>query len=108
MALKKDIELDNGVVVNYHRISMLTTYVNNTIIITIVSYVNEEKRDEELNANKNTDEELTEYSDNNSLKEVYNIVATMTEEKEYEEDFDVKAAYEYLKTLDKFKDAEDA
>lgn len=98
MALKKAIELDNGVVVNYHRISIITTYVNKSIIISIVSYVNEEKREEETSV---TPEE--EFS-----KNVYNIVATMTEEKEYEEDFDVKAAYEYLKTLDKFKDAEDA
>lgn len=98
MALKKDIELDNGVVVNYHRISILTTYVNNTIIITIVSYVNEEKRDEEK----------VEITDQEQIHDVNNVITTMTEETEYSEDFDVKAAYEYLKTLDKFKDAEDA
>ena len=97
MALKKDIELNNGIVVNYHRISILTTYVNDSIVISIASYINEEKRDEEKV------ERTEEYS-----YDINNIITTFTEVTEYSEDFDVKKAYEYLKTLDKFKDAEDA
>lgn len=99
MALKKAIELDNGVVVNYHRISNISTLVNKMIMITIVSYVNSDKRDEET-AEKPPEESY--------LHDVNNVITTMSEEKEYEEGFDVVKAYEYLKSLDKFKDAEDA
>lgn len=97
MALKKDIELENGIIVGYHRISAISTYVNNSIVISVASYINEEKRNEEKI--EKTDEEYS--------RDINNIVTTLTEIAEYSEDFDVKTAYEYLKTLDKFKDAED-
>ena len=47
MALKKEIELDNGVIVNYHRIVSLNKITNVGNIIEIASYVSKKKRDEE-------------------------------------------------------------
>ena len=83
MALNKEIELESGVKVLYHRILNINTFINNTIQIIVASYVSDVKRQDDQ------------------------IITTEMIFKEYEEDFDVKKAYEYLKTLDKYKDAID-
>ena len=49
MALIKKIELENGVIVNYHRIATINKITNNITILEISSYINEEKRIEEIN-----------------------------------------------------------
>ena len=82
MALSKEIELESGVKVNYHRILNINTFINNTIQIIVASYVSDIKRQDNL------------------------IITTEMIIKEYEEEFDVRKAYEYLKTLDKYKNAE--
>lgn len=53
MALKKEIALDNGVMVNYHRIVSLNTITNINNMIEIASYTSEEKREEEKEALEN-------------------------------------------------------
>lgn len=100
MALKKEIELDNGIITNYHRISSINTIINQRIQIIVYSYINNTKRiqeEEELN----NDVEIVE------IANTYNFISSQMLTKEYEENFDVVAAYEYLKTLDIFADAED-
>lgn len=94
MALIKEIELDNGIVTNYHRIMSINNITNKETQIIVYSYANKIKRDEEINADLED--------------EIFNVISSESISKEYTEDFDVKQAYEYLKTLDKFKDAEDA
>ena len=59
MGLKKSIELDNGVIVNYHRIVSINKVTNVSNIIEIASYTNEEKREEfceRLQENVNVEE----------------------------------------------------
>ena len=94
MALCKTVELSSGVVVNYHRIVSMNKVTNVSNIIEVASYTSEEKREEEKEAIANGTEMnvfiYTEY-----INTDYNENATISE------------AYEYLKTTDKYKDAED-
>lgn len=95
MALKKKIELDNGVIVNYHRIVSINKITNNSNIIEVASYTSEEKRQEEIEAIQN--------GTNMNV-----FIHTTYLNKEYSEDETIKDLYDYLKTTEKFKDAEDA
>lgn len=93
MALKKEIETSNGIITNYHRIMSINNITNKETQIIVYSYANEEKRLEEENAEPE--------------EEIFNVISSEMITKEYEEDFDIVKAYEYLKTLDKYKEAED-
>ncbi|MBR3938488.1 MAG: hypothetical protein IKJ67_00745 [Bacteroidales bacterium] len=95
MALKKNIVLDNGVVTNYHRIVSINKVTNNSNIIEVASYTSEEKRQEEKNA----------IADGTAMNV---FVDTTYISKEYSENETIQDVYDYLKTTDKFKDAEDA
>lgn len=92
MGLKKEIILSNGVITNYHRIVSLNNITNVSTIIEVASYTSKEKRKEEKDAIKNA-------------TEMNVFVDTEYINKEYTENFTIKEAYEYLKTLDEFKDA---
>ena len=94
MALIKEIELNNGIKVNYHRIVSVNNVTNHASIIEIASYTSKEKREQEKEAF-----ERKEFID--VFKETKFI------EKEYEEDLNVVSAYEYLKTLPEFSGCTD-
>lgn len=95
MALLKKIELNNGIIVNYHRIVSVNKITNNSTIIEIASYINEVKRQEEIEKKAN--------------KEQMDIfIETTFLNKEYNEQENIQDLYEYLKTTEKFKDAENA
>ena len=94
MALIKEIKLENGIVVNYHRIVSINNITNVSTIIEVASYTSEEKRKEEKTAIENA-EPMNIYIDTDYIN------------KEYEENFKIEQAYAYLKTIDKFKDSED-
>lgn len=94
MALKKEIELDNGVTVTYHRIVSINKITNGCNIIEIASYTNKEKRQQEVEAIKNA-----------TAMNVF--IHTEFLNKEYDENESIQDVYNYLKTIDKFKDAED-
>lgn len=87
MALKKEIVLENGIKVNYHRIVNLSLVTNKEINILIASYVDETSREQDFLDDK--------------------VINTKVFSLEYEEDFNVDKAYEYLKTLKIFENAED-
>lgn len=101
MALSKKIEKDNGVITNYHRIVSINEIVNEQTIIEIASYTSEEKREEEQQA-LDTARKGGEYTETNIYIDTEYIA------KEYDEkDGNIEDAYNYLKTLDKFKGAKD-
>lgn len=100
MALQKEIELENGVIVNYHRIVSLNKITNQSNIIEVESYTSKEKREEEQEAIKQGQETGEAIPMNVFIDTTYI-------NKEYSEDETIKDAYEYLKTTDKYKDAED-
>lgn len=101
MALKKEIELDNGVVVNYHRIVSLNKIVNNSNIIEISSYTSEKKRLEEIEA-------LKKGQETGIAIPISIFVNTTYINKEYNEKESIEDIYNYLKNTEQFQGAEDA
>ena len=94
MALIKSIELENGMIVTYHRIVSINKITNKNLIIEVGSYINKMKRQEEIEKEK-TGEQMHVYIDTTYIN------------KEYNENENIKDLYEYLKTTDKFENAED-
>ena len=97
MAIRKQIELENGIIVNYHRIVSINKITNEANIIEVASYTNKEKRQEEINY----------YSNNEEEKTMNVFIDTTYVNKEYNENETIEEVYTYLKTLDKYKNAED-
>lgn len=92
MALIKEIELENGVKVNYHRIVSVNNVTNHASIIEIASYTSKEKREQEKEA-----------LEKNEFVDIFKHTDFI--EKEYEEDFNVVSAYEYLKKQDLYNNS---
>lgn len=90
MALKKKIKQSNGIETSYHRILYLQVTPNRGCSIVVQSYIDESARESELTG---------EY------ESVYRNAVTY--ETEYDENMTIKKAYQYLKKLEKFSDAED-
>lgn len=96
MALKKNITLDNGIVLSYHRIVSVNIITNQSSIIEVASYLNQEQRQREKL-----------WYENNSQDDMNVYINATYHSKEYDKELNVDKAYKYLKTLDIFKDAED-
>lgn len=94
MALKKEIELDNGITLKYHRIASINKITNHCTVIEVASYTSEEKREVEKEALANK-----------TSFDVY--VHTTLFNKEYDETDTIENMYEYLKTTEMFEGAED-
>ena len=97
MALKKTIELDNGITVNYHRIRSINKITNKTILIEVTSYISEEKRQEEIDYYNSKEEE----------KQMNVFMLTKFINIEYSEDKTIKDLYALLKETEPFKGAID-
>ena len=94
MALLKKIELDSGIVLNYHRIVAITKVTNHATIIEVAGYTSKEKRDLEIQ--QLTDKcAVTAYIDTSFISVDYDESAT------------IKDWYTYLKTTEKYSGAED-
>lgn len=98
MAIKKEIELKNGIIVNYHRIVSINKITNNCNIIEVASYTSEKQRNKEKEYYESIEED----------KRMNVFIETEYIKKEYSENETIEECYEYLKKIDKFKDAEDA
>ena len=100
MGLYKQIVLDSGVILNYHRIVSVNNITNISSIVEIASYTSKEKRQEE--------KEILEYNQNNVDKKDMNIfIHSMYLNKEYEKELNVDSAYNYIKTLEMFENSVD-
>lgn len=97
MALKKQIELDNGIVTNYHRIVSINKITNNCNIIEVASYISEQQREKEKEY----------YNSTNENKSMNIFIETSFVQKEYSENETIEECYKYLKTLEQFKEASD-
>lgn len=98
MALLKSIKLDNGITVSYHRIVSINKITNNTTIIEVASYIDEEERQKEIDYYNSTEEN----------KQMNIFIETNYVQKEYNETDTIEELYDYLKTTEMFKDAENA
>lgn len=97
MALQKEIILNNGVTVNYHRIVSLNKITNVSNLIEVASYTNEEKRKEEI-----------EYYNSTEPNKSMNVfIDTKYIEKEYNEKETIEDCYTYLKNMEEFSEAKD-
>ena len=96
MALKKDITLDNGILLTYHRVVSINSIINHQSLIEVGSYINEEQRNKEK-----------EWYTGNCEDDLNVFISTVYYPIEYNKELNVDNAYEYLKTLDVFADAED-
>ena len=94
MAISKQIEADNGVVLSYHRIVSVNTITNVQNVIEVASYTSESKRKAEADAIANG-EPMNVYIETRFLNADYD--QTMT----------VERAYEWLKGQPEFADAAD-
>ena len=94
MALFKKIELDSGIILNYHRIVTITKVTNHSTVIEIASYTSQDKREQEIQQIANG-QEVTAYID------------TAFVGADYDENATIKDWYDYLKTTDRYLDAED-
>lgn len=112
MALQKEIELENGVILNYHRITSLNKITNIANSIEISSYTNEkqrlkEKKYQELQKKSINGSELTEDEQIELNKGIDVFIQTEYLNVDYDENMTIKEAYEYIKTLDKYKNSID-
>lgn len=94
MALLKKIELDSGIILNYHRIVTITKVTNHATIIEIAGYTSKEKRDLEI-------QQLLE----GSMVTAY--IDTSFISVDYDEGATIKDWYAYLKATEKYSGAED-
>ena len=108
MALQKEIELDNGVTLNYHRVVSVNSITNISTTIEVASYVNEAKRLEEKEYQELQMKQDRTLEEEEELEKGINVyIDTDYIQIPYDKDMNVDSAYEYLVTLDKYKDAKD-
>lgn len=94
MALLKSIELDSGIVLNYHRIVTITNITNHSTVLEIAGYTSKVKRAQEIQQFNNS-EEITVYIDTTFMSV------------DYDEKTTIKDWYAYLKTTERYSGAED-
>ena len=111
MALKINLELDNGIVLTYHRIVSINKITNSSNIIELASYISEKERKKEERyqslQTKAISGALNDTEKDELNKGINVFIETDYINSEYNEDITIKDTYKYLKTLDKFKDAVD-
>ena len=94
MALLKKIELDSGIILNYHRIVTITKVTNHATIIEVAGYTSKEKRELEIQQ-LSEGSAITAYIDTSFISVGYDEGAT------------IKDWYAYLKTTEKYNGAQD-
>mgnify|MGYP001625278471 CR=1 FL=1 len=112
MALQKEIELENGVTLNYHRITSLNKITNISNNIEISSYTNEnqrlkEKAYQDLQKRQANGEELTEEEQLQLNQGIDVFINTEYINLPYDEAMTIENAYDFLKSLDKYAEAID-
>ena len=86
MAIIKEITLENGVVINYHRVVSVNNITNQSSIIEMAGYTSKAKREEEKQKTK-TGEEMNVFIDTTYVNAPYN------------QNLNVVSAYQYIKRL---------
>mgnify|MGYP006913130295 FL=1 len=112
MALKKIIKLENGIILNYHRIVSFNKITNISNVIEIASYTDEKQRAKEEAYQKIQQKSVKDplsstEEEKNTLESGINVfIDTDTLSIPYDEDMTIEKAYEYLKTTEKYENAE--
>lgn len=116
MGLLKSMTAPNGVPLEYHRITNINILTNEQNIIFVSSYISKDQRDKEkenLQINQERSRilmESTEREKDLDLPELIEIpiyAEGSMFSHPYDQYMTIDSAYEYLKTLPEFEDAED-
>lgn len=112
MALRKEIELDNGIITNYHRIVSLNKITNQSNMIEVANYTSKEQREKEkeyqIIQRKNIAKEKLSDNEKEMLDKGINVfINTMYIAKEYDENEKIEDVYEFLKTTKTFENSID-
>ena len=112
MAILKEIEKENDIILNYHRITSLNKITNQNNTIEINSYINENQREKEmkyqnLQRKSANEEELTQEEQTQLEKGINVLVEAEYIQIPYDENMTIENAYEYLKTTNKYSQAKD-
>lgn len=97
MALYKKTTSDNGITYTYHRIVSLTNITNVQGVVEVCSYLKQSDREEEISLFENPQEDQW----------FTKMTSTKSYLVDYDENMSIPRAYEYLKTLEEFKNAKD-
>ena len=100
MGIKKDEVLPSGVPLSYYRIVSLTVVVNQQTVIELAGYVTQDARQTEQDAQSEA-QETGEYPETDVFIDTRFISV------DYDPEMSVTKAYEYLKSLPEWADAED-
>lgn len=92
MALLKDIEMKNGMILNYHRIIGINNIINGKTYITVGSYVSDKQREKEKEV---------KHPLNNEVFINYTIFDI-----DYNDKLTPNEAYDYLKMTNMFLESE--
>jgi hypothetical protein len=112
MALQKEIEMENGVALNYHRITALNKITNQSNLIEVNSYISKaqrekEQRYQELQKKSANNEEMTDEEREELEKGINVLVEADFINTPYDPEMTIQTAYDYLKTKEKYKNAID-
>ena len=112
MALQKQIELENGVILNYHRITSLNKITNISNTIEVSSYTNEKQREKEkeyqgLQMKQANGEDLTEEEQLQLNQGINVFIHTEYINLPYDETMTIENAYKYLKEIETYKNSLD-
>lgn len=102
MALLKLVVAPNGVPLQYHRITDISIITNELNIIRVSSYISEEERQKEIDWL-----EEQRASELDGFQEISVYIDSSDFSTSYDQYMSIQSAYEYLKTLPEFEDAED-
>ena len=107
MALQKQINLKNGISLNYHRITSFNKITNINTIIEVSSYINKEQRLIEKNyqeiQQKNANNEQLTQKEQELLENGIDVfIETEFINIPYDEKINIETVYDYLKTTDKY------
>lgn len=102
MAIKKKVTAPNGITTEYHRIAMVKIDTNQQNTILVHSYLSEGGRQIEKNYEAGMYRDLDEGLMN------WPYVDARYLNVEYDGEMTISKAYEWLKSLPEFEDAEDA
>lgn len=110
MALQKEIELENGIVLNYHRITNLSKITNISNLIEVSSYTNKNQRIKEqayqiLQKKSANNEPLTAEEQMQLEKGMDVFINSDYITVAYNPDMTIEEAYHYLQTLEKYKNS---
>lgn len=94
MAIIKQMELENGIVINYHRVVSVNNITNKSSIIEMAGYTGKAKREEEKQKTV-TGEPMNVF------------IHTKYINVPYDANLNVNTAYEYIKTLDEYSGCTD-